>query len=328
MIFKSWIIEEDFKKLNKGITLFYGENLGLQNDIKKKLFIFHNKNEVFKYYQDRILKDKNNFLNQINNISLFNQKKIFFVNNVDDKIIELIKTISNDNDNYIYLFSGILEKKSKLRNYFEKDNKLNIVPCYEDNLVSIKNKILSSLKGYAGVSTEIINIIIDACGTDRVKLNNEINKIQNYFLKKKINLGELFKLLNFNENENFNIVKDAALLGKTTETNRLLSNSFIDAEKNIYYLTLISQRLAKLKEIQISKEKNIEKVLSSLKPPIFWKDKPYFSQQIKLWNLDKINLANNLIYDTEIKIKSNSLLNKNILLKKLILDICLVANVA
>ena len=66
--------------------------------------------------------------------------------------------------------------------------------------------------------------------------------------------------------------------------------------------------------------------MNNLKPPIFWKDKQNFLAQAKKWDLDKIRKALNLTYEFEVRVKSNSLINKNILLKKLVIDICKIAN--
>ena len=71
---------------------------------------------------------------------------------------------------------------------------------------------------------------------------------------------------------------------------------------------------------------NIEEKIKDLKPPIFWKDKNSFVSQAKLWDTVKIKKILNETYNLEIKFKSNSNINKNILIKKLIIDICERAN--
>ena len=63
-----------------------------------------------------------------------------------------------------------------------------------------------------------------------------------------------------------------------------------------------------------------------MKPPIFWKDKPIFLEQAKLWNNKKVKHALNKSYEIELKIKSETNINKNTLIKKLLLDICMIAN--
>ena len=48
----------------------------------------------------------------------------------------------------------------------------------------------------------------------------------------------------------------------------------------------------------------------------------------KKWNKDKIKLALEKTYETEIKIKSNSSIRKDLLIKNLIIDLCTTANSA
>ena len=37
MQYKSYLIEDDINKINENIILFYGENIGLQNEFKDKI---------------------------------------------------------------------------------------------------------------------------------------------------------------------------------------------------------------------------------------------------------------------------------------------------
>ena len=107
----------------------------------------------------------------------------------------------------------------------------------------------------------------------------------------------------------------------------MLGETILDTEKNIYYLFSINQRLNKIAEVKRkSAEASIEKTIDNLKPPIFWKDKPNLISQTKKWNLSKIKSVIDQTYEIELKIKSNSLINKDVLIKKLILDICCLAN--
>ena len=65
------------------------------------------------------------------------------------------------------------------------------------------------------------------------------------------------------------MLKDAALIGNKIKTNKLLSETLIDADKNIYYLNLINQRLNKIREVNDMNANNLEIAISNLKPPIF-----------------------------------------------------------
>ena len=328
MISKSYLLENNIDQIDKNLILFYGENLGLKNDFKKKIKSNNKKIKIINFTQEEILKNENFFFSEILNISLFDEEKIFFINYANDKIMPIIEEIEKKAAaEKVYLFSDILEKKSKLRNFFEKKNICIAVPCYADNEISIKKIILKNLKGFEGLSAENINLIVDNCNLDRIKLNNELEKIFSYFTNKKINNKELEKILDIRINDNFNLLKDAALNGNKIETNKLLSDTIIDADKNVFYLALINQRLNKIAEAaHLSKTTNLEDAINRIKPPIFWKDKPSFKEQVKKWNISKIKLILKKTYDLEVKIKSDSLIEKNVLVKKLIVDMCNMAN--
>ena len=101
----------------------------------------------------------------------------------------------------------------------------------------------------------------------------------------------------------------------------------LEEQKNFYYINLINQRLHKLAEIIVlARNNNLEMALDKIKPPIFWKEKANFLYQAKKWDLIKIKKILNKSYDLEIKVKSDPMIKKNILIKKLIVDICEVAN--
>ncbi len=326
MIYKSYLLEKNFDNLKERLVLFYGENNGLKDDFKK--ILRSNKNvEIINLLQNEILQNEESFLNEIFNLSLFETEKVIFINYASDKVLPIIERIEKEEQHKIYLFSEVLDKKSKLRNYFEKSKKTAAVPCYADNELTIKNLILNRLKNFKNLTTQNINLIVESTSLDRVKMNNELDKINNLFTNKELNSQKLENLLNIKENNDFNLLKDEALIGNKSNTNKLISETILETEKNILFLSLINQRLLKLADLnKLKNEKTLEEALNSLKPPIFWKDKPKFLSQAKKWNLKKIKEALNKVYEIEIKMKTNSYINPNILLKKLILDLCILAN--
>ncbi|MDA9684342.1 hypothetical protein N9U33_01995 [Candidatus Pelagibacter bacterium] len=327
MIYKSYVLEQNINSLDEKLALFYGENIGLKEDLKKKIKDKNKESEILRYSQEDLIKNRYLLINEIKNISLFEKNKIFFVENVNDKLLELIQEIENIiSERKIFLFSDILDKKSKLRNYMEKSKNCACIPCYQDNEISIKQLINKKLKGYSGLTPYNLNLIIDHTNLDRSKLNNELEKITSFFLDKNILSEKLEELLNAKTNDDFNKLKDEAFLGNRSNTNKLLANTTMDYEKNILYLNIINQRLEKLLQIHQLNKSNIEDSINSLKPPIFWKDKPNITNQVKKWDKYKIKNMFEVTFDLEKKIKTNNLIEKNILIKKLLLDICSKAN--
>ena len=102
MIYKSYLLEENFNLQKNNLALFYGENLGLINDFKEK--IKKKTNTIIKFTQDQILKDESIIFNEIKNISLFEEKKIIFIDDANDKILKIIEEIQpHINENKVFL---------------------------------------------------------------------------------------------------------------------------------------------------------------------------------------------------------------------------------
>ena len=329
MIIKSYLLEQDIRLLSdKNLFLFYGENLGLKNDFKNLIKKNLPNYKIINLNQEEVIKNQENFFSETLNLSLFEKKKIYNINDCNDKILELIQEIHEIIDNQlVFLFAENLDKRSKLRNHFEKAKNAYVIPCYNDNEITIRKIILNKLKDFKGLTTENLNLISDNCNLDRIKLNNELSKITNCFTNKNIENGKLKSLLDYKVNNDFHLLKNEALSGDRIKTNKLLSDTVIETEKNIYYLTIINQSLMKLNETsKIAEQSSIDEAINVVKPPIFWKEKPIFKKQLLKWNSNKIKKIQNVTYNLEIEIKSNVQINKNILIKKLLVDICELAN--
>ena len=91
-------------------------------------------------------------------------------------------------------------------------------------------------------------------------------------------------------------------------------------------MSIINQRLDKLQQIRKLNKPKIEDAINSIKPPVFWKDKPIVTNQAKKWTESKIKEIFEKSLNVERKIKTNSLIEKNILVKNLLIDICYLAN--
>ncbi len=326
---KSYILENDTKKLsNYNSILFYGVNLGLKKHFKESLKALHNKDLILNYDQEDLIKSEEKLINEISMSSLFQEQKLIFIDNVTDKLLNTLEKIINIiGKNKIIIFSEMLEKRSKIRDFYEKSKNLISVPCYEDNEITIKKIITTKLKDFNGLTSQNINLIADNCGVDRVKLNNELIKIYTYFQNKTLETDKLELLLNLKVNEDFNLLKDEAILGNRSRTNKLLSDTILESEKILLYVNIINQRLNRMYfVIKNSELSNLDEAIKKLKPPIFWKDKSTFLTQIKKWDTFKIRKILKKSYELEIRIKSNYSINKDVLIKKFLVDICNLAN--
>ena len=318
MIIKSFEISKiNFNKNN--FYLLYGENEGYKNEVIKKHFEKIYPNSIYRHDENQILDDKDEFLNGLLSKSFFDIKKLIIISRVSDKIVDLIEEIISKNikDITIILSAKILEKKSKLRNFFEKEKKIICVPFYADSdqtLNSIALKFFKEKK--ISISQQTINLLIERCRGNRENLNNELEKIENFSKsEKKINSDDILKLTNLAENYNATELTDNCLAKNIKKTTNILNENHYSTEDCILItrtLLIKAKRLLKIQE-EINSNKNIEEVVANFKPPIFWKDKEIVKKQIANWPLKKIKNMITNINNIELLIKKNSINSLNIL---------------
>ena len=124
--------------------------------------------------------------------------------------------------------------------------------------MSLKNIMLKELKGYQGLTTININLILANSALDRAKLNNELDKIKLYFHNKKIDTEKLEILLNAKVNDDFNVLKDEALIGNKVKINSLIGETILEDSKILFYLNSINMRLNRIYEVVTNKDNDLE----------------------------------------------------------------------
>ena len=323
MISKYYEINKFKKKIN--FFLFYGENEGQKIDVIQSNFNEFTKENTFKYSEKEVIENNQLLFENIYSKSFFENEKLILISNVTDKIFDLIGKVIYDNvsDVVIILLAKRLDKKSKIRNLFEKEKITLIVPFYEDTLQtlnSIAKKILSENK--INLSQENLNLIIERAQGDRINLKNELQKIVLLSNdERKIDLNDIFKLTNLSENYSANELVDNCLSKNKKRTLNILNENIPSSEDNILILRTFLNKLKRLRKLRLSlrKSNNVDQTINAFKPPIFWKDKNIIKQQIKIWELKDIE---NFIVDlnsTESLIKKNPQISNQII-NNMILD--------
>lgn len=299
--------------------LLYGNNSGhIQETIEKILKPKLSKN-LYKYDEAEILKNIKNFKEEIFNKSFFESEKLIILNRVSEKIVGLVEELieAKINDLYFIILSKSLDKKSKLRNLFEKSSQTICVPFYEDT-----NEVLSKIvekfmkEKNISISRELINIISERARGDRINLQNELTKIDNYtFNKKKLNFIDIVKITNLSENYSISELVDNCLSKNKLKILKIFNENKFNSEDCILILRtfLIKlKRLIKLQENINTKNQNIDSVISSYKPQIFWKEKEIVKKQIMILDYNKTQELISKTTEVELMIKKNPQLSLNI----------------
>ena len=336
MIIKSYEIQKNKSNFSKyNFFLLYGENQGLKKDIRKFIkTTLEQKDdnvEILSLYEDEILNNEENFYNYVYAGSLFNNKKIITIHEATDKIIKKISDIYDKYPENVFLiiFSEILEKKSKLRNFFETNKKTICIPCYLDNERDLRVIALSELKkNNIMLSQETVNLLIEKSNSDRNNLRNEIEKIRSYSLnKKKLELDDIKSLINFSGDYKSDIFINECLCGNIKQYKKIMSELYVDTVNQILLLRILSNKTQRLLKIKAEENKtnNMDNLINGTKPAIFWQEKPLVKKQLSIWNLNDLKKIIIEINNTELLCKKNPKISK-IIFFNFFSEICKKAN--
>ena len=307
MIIKSFEINKINLDLNK-LYLFYGKNDGLKNEFTTN--IIKNKKNIFNYEEKDILDDKDKFIENLLTKSLFDDQKIIIIKRSTDKILSIIESlILKKIEDIIILNADILEKKSKLRTFFEKDKKIICVPFYPDDDQILNKLTYNFLRDKnISISHSNINLIVNKCSGDREILINELQKIELFSKNgKKINSEHISKLINLNENHSISKLIDNCLAKNKKKIISILNENNFNNEDCIMIARSFLIKAKKLLALSTIFEinKNIDLTISSAKPPIFWKEKEITKQQIYKWKVENIKELIYSLSELELQIKKN-----------------------
>ncbi len=308
MIIKSFEIEKINLKTNK-LILFYGKNEGYKNHITE--ILSKKFSTILKYDEKEIIEDNTKFVESLLSKSLFDNEKLIIVRRVTDKLYKVIEEISNKNieETTILINSENLDKKSKIRNFFEKSKTSICCAFYPDDqkiMLNIANNYIKKQKLL--ISQSNLNLIISKCGEDREQLINELHKLALFGKDgKELNLEVIEKLTNVIQNHDISLLVDNCLTKNKKKLIKIFNENNFSNDDAVQIIRIF---LNKSKKIEIlsrhfKENKNMILTISSARPPIFWKDKKIIEEQIYKWEPKKIR---NLIFklnELELLIKKN-----------------------
>jgi len=290
------------------IILMYGKNEGYKRQITEELS--SNFNDIEIYEEKEILDNSDKFIENILNKSLFSEKQIILIKRASDKIHKIIEEIHLKKiSDIIIIHSDNLEKKSKLRSYFEKDKQLICIPFYPDNDQTLSKIAIEFFqKRNILISQLIINQIVSRSLGDRENLYNELLKIENFSKSgKKLTDETIKKLINLSENHSISELIDNCLEKNKIKLIKILNENIYSNDDCIIILRTLLNKSKKILILskEYEKNKNIDLTISTAKPPIFWKEKETTKRQIQNWNPQKLRLLIYKINELELVIKKN-----------------------
>ncbi len=309
MIIKNYETNKINFETNK-FFLLYGTNEGAKKDTIDYIVNKTNISEIIKFDERQIIENNKIFFQEVLEKSLFEEKKIIIINRSSDKILKILENIlDKEQEDLIVINSALLEKKSKLRNKFEKTKNLICIPHYQDNHETLSKIALSFFKEKKlNISQSNVNLLIRKCNGDRGVLEIELNKVNFYLMRgKKLTSENLSKLINLIENHSLSELVDNCLAKNEKKTLEMLNENIYSNEDCILIVRTFLNKCKRILELakQFKYNKDLNLTLSSAKPPIFWKEKEIIRQQLNKLTPDKIKNIMFRLNKIELQIKKN-----------------------
>ncbi len=323
MIIKSFSI--DYEKLYNafGVTLIYGENYYLKNEIVEKLSkVFNNhKFKIKLVEQDYLLKNieiLNNYMNQNN---LFDENEVMIIRDVNDKLFNYIDL--ENIDKKIILLADNLPKNNKLRNITEKKLKNACIACYADDektLINLLRQGITSLN--IKISNESINQLFDINKLNRNDINSGLEKLNLISKEKKIDDEMLSTLFNTTSSFDAFEISNNLLSGNKKELNKILSSFYHFSTSFSEIIGPLKYKINKLINIfeYNANERKVSLLIENYKPTIFWKEKKIIEVQLTRWSLEELHQLLEKVNQVEIHCKLNFDIAETIF-NKFLLDI-------
>ena len=317
MIVKNYESKKIDIKLNK-FFLLNGDNDGAKEDFIKSILKEKYVNSEI-YFENEILNNLENFYSSISTKSFFDDEKIIIIKKSTNKILNLVEEIREKSfkDLILILNADLLDKKSKLRNFFEKEKETICVAFYADThqtLNIIANNFLRDIK--LSLSQQSINLIIEKSNGSRQHLQNELEKINSLSLtNKKIEINQILKITNLGNQNTISELIDLCLIKNKVKMIKMLNENNFTGDDSILILRSLLNKTKRLFNLSKSYQvnRNIDSLVLSYKPTIFWKEKDLVKQQIKIWSLINIKKLISQISTIEQLVKQTPLQSKIIL---------------
>ena len=308
MILKFYELEKINNK-NISLFLFYGKN-NYQKSLEFNRLIT-DQSEVIKYDEKDLIENQNEIIGNILNKSLFQKKKIIQIKRSTDKLLKIIESLSKKNleDTKIIFDSDNLEKKSKLRLFFEKNKNCICSAFYPDNLQTLNNFAHNFIKEKKiSIAPADISLILGKCNESKENLISELEKITLFAKnKKKISAEQISKLINLSENYSFSELTNNCLAKNKLKTIKIINENNLSNEDCIIIVRTLMMKLKRIFLLcnEYQENRDVDYVISSAKPPIFWKDKEITKKQILNWTTADLKKVIYELSDIELMIKKN-----------------------
>lgn len=245
-------------------------------------------------------------------MSMMGGKRFIRIRDAGDKITKIFKEFLKSDpkcDALIVVEASDLGPRSSLRLLFEKTNNMAAIPCYAEDERGLSRFIQMTLResGF-DISPDALQFMSANLVGNRAIARNEVEKICTYMHsaeQKQITLDDILLSTPNNAAMSLDEIARFTASGQTTELDRTLGQMFAEGIAPVAILRATQNYFRRLHvtKARIESGINFDMASKKLQPPLFFKVKPAFENQLRNWTLAQLSLALEKLNETEAEVK-------------------------
>ena len=312
----------NISKLNPafGAVLVFGSDEGQVRESSQKIAkqIIDDLNDPFNMVKptaQAIAEDPSILCDELNAMSMMGGRRVVWLDIRGERMnATLNEAITNavntqQGDNLLIITADNLKADSAIRKFFEKSKTAGAIPRYSDGGRDIGALITEVMNAHnLGIDNDARGFLCTALGNDRIVSRGEIEKLALYkgVGNGSVSLADAKAVVGDNAAFSLDQIANSVLGGGVNTIDELLDRAEVNGEAGIAILFAIRHRLLRLHYIKglIEEGYNNDEALKKLKPPLFWKDKDSFLNQLRLWTRSGLSDLLEQLTEVEFQCKS------------------------
>lgn len=299
---------------NINFVLVYGPDIGLVSDRTTKLSktIVEDLSDPFRVTDlpyDRIKDDPSVLADEINAMCFMGGRRLIKVRmestTLPKDVCEIIE--KSNGDSFVIFSAGDLTPASSLRKFFEKSGKTAALACYKDDNATISRVIGQKLlaEGYE-FSADVTRYLSESFSGDRLVIMSEVEKLITYMGdKKQISLSDVEECIYDSSEFSLDELCIAVASRNLYDIEKNLNKAMKENVTPITIIRLMLRYFMRLQQVRNMLDDGApeQQAMSSLRPPVFFKQAPLFKRHLSLWTSPAISKVITKLIELEIECK-------------------------
>lgn len=259
----------------------------------------------------RLKDDATRLVDEAAAIPLTGGRRVVRVRGADDSCAKAVTTLLETPaaSALVVLQAGDLAGRSELRRILEEAEEGAAIACYLDDAGAIESVAREALASEGlKITADALDLLVGLLGGDRQQSRSEIAKLALYMGARgaEVQVADVEACIGDVSALSLDSLVYAIGDGDIAEAQRLIDRLLAEGESPVRIVRVIAGHFQRLHRVAalIAGGRKSDAVLASLKPPIFFKVKNRFLDQLRRWPADRAGQAIETLLQAEIDCKS------------------------